>query len=90
MWVKERLLAIDKDERFLTYEVSDSNMGFGSYVATVKVTEEDGPNEDDCKIVWSFESDPVEGWRLEDLVSYLESSLKGMAERLKMALPITK
>ncbi|XP_028802141.1 lachrymatory-factor synthase-like [Neltuma alba] len=85
-WVKEKLLALDPIQRCLTYEVSDNNIGFKSYVATIKVL----PMASDvdvqgCKIEWSFESDPVEGWAFQDLVSYVDSSLHYMATKVQQA-----
>ncbi|KAF9613554.1 hypothetical protein IFM89_008945 [Coptis chinensis] len=85
-WVTERLLTIDKTDRSLSYEVVDSNMGLNSYVATIKVSEEGNNHQVGCLIEWSFEVDPVKGWRLEDLVSYVDSSLQGMTERMENAL----
>ncbi|KAL6011773.1 hypothetical protein ACLOJK_002238 [Asimina triloba] len=84
LWAKEKLLSIDPIRRSLSYEVIDSNLGFGWYVATVKVVEEEGRGG--CVMEWSFVSDPVEGWSLEGLISYIDASLKAMAERMQEAL----
>ncbi|KAL5702028.1 hypothetical protein ACHQM5_027297 [Ranunculus cassubicifolius] len=89
-WVKERLLAIDRDCRSLTYEVVDGNMGIKGYVTTMKVIEESSDEKDGCKIEWSFEADPIEVWRIEDLVEYVESTLQGMAEKMDKALSTQK
>ncbi|PQQ02017.1 hypothetical protein Pyn_05745 [Prunus yedoensis var. nudiflora] len=38
-------------------------------------------NHHRCKIEWLFVSDPVEGWRLEDFISYLHSCLQLIANK---------
>ncbi|PIA64734.1 hypothetical protein AQUCO_00100304v1 [Aquilegia coerulea] len=85
-WATERLLAIDQNDLCFSYEVVDSNMGFKSYVATIKVLQDDNSDPDRCNIEWSFEADPVEGWTLAYLVSYVESSLQAMTMRMEKAL----
>ncbi|KAE9594987.1 hypothetical protein Lal_00041221 [Lupinus albus] len=85
-WAKEKLLSIDPVQRCLSYEVNENNMGFKSYVATVKVL---AINEDakvgGCKIEWGFVSDPMEGWRLQDLNSFIDSHLQVMAKNIEAA-----
>ncbi|CAH8360708.1 unnamed protein product [Eruca vesicaria subsp. sativa] len=89
-WAKERLVEIDPMGRCLSYEVLENNVGFGSYVATVKVVPVDGGDETDggkaCWIEWSFVCDPVDGWKKEDLESYVEFCLKHMASKMEMNL----
>ncbi|XVF35410.1 hypothetical protein REPUB_Repub18cG0143100 [Reevesia pubescens] len=84
-WSKERLIAIDHSKRSLSYEMVDSNIGFNSYVATVKIV----PGDDDhdhhqngCVIEWSFTVDPVEGWQLDDMKKIYEVGLQGLAKRI--------
>lgn len=86
MWCHEKLLVIDPIERCLSYEVVENNMGFKLYKSTVKVMPMNGPDEGGCQIVWRFVADPVEGWKFEDLLGYIESSLQGMAERMEKTL----
>ncbi|RDY00967.1 Lachrymatory-factor synthase, partial [Mucuna pruriens] len=81
LWVKEKLLAIDPVQHCLSYEITENNMGFKSYVTTLKVL----PDRDGCKIEWGFVSDPVEGWSFQDLVAYVQSSLQSMAEKIQLA-----
>ncbi|XP_010249530.1 PREDICTED: lachrymatory-factor synthase-like [Nelumbo nucifera] len=89
-WAKEKLVAIDSKERWFSYEVTENNIGFNSYVATIKVfplkddVEDEG--EHGCEIEWSFVTDPIEGWALESLLSYIHSSLQVMAKRMEEAL----
>ncbi|KAB2629644.1 lachrymatory-factor synthase-like [Pyrus ussuriensis x Pyrus communis] len=73
-WAKEKLLTIDPIQRCLSYEITESNLGFKSYVATMQVVAMDGG--DGCKIEWSVVCDPIEGWGLDDFLSYLDSSLQ--------------
>ncbi|RXH72691.1 hypothetical protein DVH24_012375 [Malus domestica] len=67
-WSEEKLLTIDPIQRLLSYEVTESNLGFKSYVAM--------DSGDGCRIEWSFVSDPIEGWGLDDFLSYLDSSVQ--------------
>ncbi|KAG5031133.1 hypothetical protein AAZX31_06G083300 [Glycine max] len=85
-WTKEKLLAIDPVQRCLSYEIVENNMGFKSYVATLKVLPMNG---DGCKIDWGFVCDPVEGWSFQDLKLYLESSLQSMAKKIQLACSST-
>ncbi|CAJ2628048.1 unnamed protein product [Trifolium pratense] len=83
-WAKEKLLKIDPIKRCLSYEIVDNNMGFKSYVATLKV----GPIDDDeegagCVIEWGFVCDPFEGWTLQDFNSYIEYCLQFMAKKIE-------
>ena len=72
---QKKLLVIDPIQRSVIYEIIDSNMGFKSYVATVKILEinrddydkdKDKP-ADGCKIEWSYVCDRMEGWTFDDL-----------------------
>ncbi|CAH2077129.1 unnamed protein product [Thlaspi arvense] len=89
-WAKERLVEIDPIERCLSYEILDNNVGFRSYVATVKVMPVNGGDESDgrsdCRIEWSFVSDPVDGWKKEDLESYVDFCLKHLANKMETNL----
>ncbi|KAK3040974.1 hypothetical protein RJ639_029084 [Escallonia herrerae] len=79
-WAKERLLAIDHDEKSITYEIFECNIGFESYVSTLKVVPRGG---DGCVMEWSFAVDPVEGWKFEDLVKGYEEWLQGIANKME-------
>ncbi|GLT73371.1 hypothetical protein SLA2020_452350 [Shorea laevis] len=85
---KEKLLAIDPIKRCLSYEVIDNNVGIKSYVVTVMVLPIDGDDDGrhGCKIEWEFVCDPIEGWRFEDWVSYLEGNFRSMAKKIEDAL----
>ncbi|XP_010526099.1 PREDICTED: lachrymatory-factor synthase [Tarenaya hassleriana] len=83
-WAKERLVKFDPIGRCISYEILENNVGFGSYAATVKVNPTDGGDEGvGCEIEWSFVADPVEGWKKEDLDSYVEFSLKHMTKKME-------
>ncbi|KAJ4880674.1 Polyketide cyclase/dehydrase and lipid transport superfamily protein [Raphanus sativus] len=100
---------IDPVERCLSYEVLENNVGFRSYVATIKVTTVavadpglvltgvkpliggwvrhwtvDGGKV--CLLEWSFVSDPVDGWKKEDLESFVDFFLKNWANKMEMNL----
>ncbi|KDP34166.1 hypothetical protein JCGZ_07737 [Jatropha curcas] len=86
-WAKEKILIIDPIERLLSYEITESNMGFKSYVATFKVLPVDGDGQRRCRIDWSFVADPIQGWSLEDFSSYLNTSLQYMAKKIEETVP---
>ncbi|KAF8036235.1 hypothetical protein BT93_C2063 [Corymbia citriodora subsp. variegata] len=81
-WTKQKLLSIDPAERVFSYSIVDSNVGFNSYVSTVRVV----PKEDGCRIVWNYEVEPAEGWKPEHLDQFIGSGLRVMAERMEEAL----
>ncbi|XP_041006350.1 lachrymatory-factor synthase-like [Juglans microcarpa x Juglans regia] len=81
-WTKQKLLSIDKTELTFSYSIIDGNVGFNSYVTTIKVV----PNEDGCIVEWWYEVEPVEGWTQEDLKTFISSGLLVMAKRMEEAL----
>ncbi|KAK8535437.1 hypothetical protein V6N13_081566 [Hibiscus sabdariffa] len=83
-WTKQKLLSIDPDDMVFSYSIEEGNVGFDSYVSTVKVL----PEEDGCGIEWKYEVKPVEGWRLEDLDFFIGSGLQVMARRMEAALQL--
>lgn len=88
-WVKEKLLMIDPIKRRLSYEILENNMGFHSYVGTMQVVPINDIHHDvvlGCKIEWWVVCDPVDGWRLENLLDFLESSLPLVANTMEHAL----
>ncbi|KAK3438350.1 hypothetical protein EUGRSUZ_C02971 [Eucalyptus grandis] len=87
-WVNERLLMMDPGEKCFSYEVLDNNMGFKNYVATFRVMPmSDGDGKmGGCTIECSFVSDPIEGWGLQDLSSYLDFCLQYMAKKIESAI----
>ncbi|KAM3351277.1 hypothetical protein ACQJBY_023344 [Aegilops geniculata] len=78
-WSKERLLEVDAAGRSYSYEVVETNKGFGRYRATIGVE----PDPAGCVVRWSFEADPVKGWTLEGFVGFLEKLAHGVAKRLE-------
>ncbi|VVB10615.1 unnamed protein product [Arabis nemorensis] len=85
LWAKERLVMIDPIGRCLSYEVIENNVGFRTYVATVRVMQVDDDDQV-CRIEWSFVSDPVDGWKKEDLESYVDFCLKHMVNKMELNL----
>ncbi|KAK7292021.1 hypothetical protein RIF29_07639 [Crotalaria pallida] len=80
-WSKERLVAVDDADRSLKYEIIDSNIGFKSYVSTIRVLNHG--HDDGCKLEWSFAVDPVEGLVHEDLVGKYDVGLQLMAQKME-------
>ncbi|KAL6845075.1 hypothetical protein ACP4OV_024570 [Aristida adscensionis] len=85
-WSKERLVELDPAARRYSYEVVESNKGFGRYRATLRVE----PDPAGCAVAWSFEADPVEGWTLEGFVGFLDKLARGVARRLEEEIAATK
>lgn len=89
-WAREELLEIDHHARRLAYAVGGNSMGFGRYVATLSVVadaddEEAAAAGAGCRLAWSFECEPVQGWTRDGLLGYLDGALKGMAARIEQA-----
>ncbi|KAL8111302.1 lachrymatory-factor synthase-like [Apium graveolens] len=84
-WSKEKLVAIDESNLSLSYEIVDSNIGFNSYVSTVRVSPA-GAADHGCMIEWSFVVDPVNGWRVEDLLRKYQLGLESMAMKMEEAV----
>ncbi|KAJ7973804.1 lachrymatory-factor synthase-like [Quillaja saponaria] len=80
-WTKQKLLSIDPNELTFSYSIVDGNVGFNSYISKIKVV----PNEDGCHIEWQYEVEPVTGWTLGDLDSFISSGLQVMATRMQEA-----
>ncbi|KAL8109870.1 hypothetical protein AgCh_025821 [Apium graveolens] len=90
LWCHEKLIAIDENQRTLSYEIIANNMGMKMYKATIKVVPvEGGDDESGCEIKWLFVAEPVESWTYEAFMSYIESSIHGMAQKMERALQST-
>ncbi|KAK3041186.1 hypothetical protein RJ639_028665 [Escallonia herrerae] len=72
-WTKQKLISISPSDMCFSYSIIDGNVGFNSYVSSVKVV----PTEDGCDIEWAYEVEPVEGWKLEDLDCFIGSAEGG-------------
>ncbi|XP_059634916.1 lachrymatory-factor synthase-like [Cornus florida] len=83
-WTKQKLLSIDPTEMTFSYSIIDGNVGFNSYVSSVRVV----PREDGCNIEWCYEVEPVEGWVLENLDTFIGSGLQVMAKRMEEAVSV--
>lgn len=84
-YIKEKLVELDPTRRVLSYQVLENNIGLPveGYVGTAKVVDSGAGG---CAIEWSFVSDPIEGWKSEDMCSLLESTVKSIAERMEAAV----
>ncbi|KAL4307467.1 hypothetical protein S245_057057 [Arachis hypogaea] len=78
-WSKERLVAVDDADRSIKYEIVESNIGFKSYEATMRVVEE---SDGGCVIQWCFSVEPVQGWVFQDLLMKYRDGLKLMAAKI--------
>ncbi|OMO96209.1 Polyketide cyclase/dehydrase [Corchorus capsularis] len=91
-WCNEKLLAIDPTNLCLSYQVVENTVGLKNYVATLKVLPvfEDGKPAAaaGCKIELSFVSAPVQGFKLEGFVSYVDGCVQFMAKKLEDAAAI--
>ncbi|CAL4947655.1 unnamed protein product [Urochloa decumbens] len=85
-WSKERLLEMDDAGRWYSYEVVESNKGFGRYRATLAVEHDPAG----CAVRWSFEADPVKGWTQEGFVAFLDKLARGVAKRLEEEINVVE
>jgi hypothetical protein len=85
-WSRERLVGIDHAGRWYSYELVESNKGFGRYRATVRVE----PDPAGCAVAWSFEADPVQGWTLDGFVGFLDKLARGASRRRSWAKPTSR
>uniref|UniRef100_A0ACD5VW65 Uncharacterized protein n=1 Tax=Avena sativa TaxID=4498 RepID=A0ACD5VW65_AVESA len=96
LWAREQLLEADHAARRLRYAVVASNMGFGRYVATLRVLDDEDHDHEDasggggCRISWAFDCDAVrgEGWSEAALAARLGASVEGMAERVEQLVAV--
>ncbi|KAG8375613.1 hypothetical protein BUALT_Bualt10G0118600 [Buddleja alternifolia] len=84
-WSKERLVVIDRAQMTFTYEMVDCNIGYKSYVSTVKIVLGD-EKRGGCAVEWWISLDPVVGWKLEDLVKKYEVGLELMVKKMEAAI----
>ncbi|KAK7379970.1 hypothetical protein VNO78_32270 [Psophocarpus tetragonolobus] len=85
-WTKQKLLFIDPTHRIFSYSIVDGNVGFHSYVSTLKLLPNPDPEISACLIEWLYEVDPVPGWQLQHLHSFIHTGLQVMAQRMHAAL----
>ena len=80
-------MAVDHEDRALVYEVLENNIGFESYVATMRIV----PNSGDTRgeffgVEWSFAVDPIEGWSLDGMSRLYEETLENIVNKMKDSL----
>ncbi|WCJ29499.1 Polyketide cyclase/dehydrase and lipid transport superfamily protein [Euphorbia peplus] len=80
LWSKDKLVKIDDKDMSLTYEMLDNNVGMKGYVCTYKVVEVDAAN---CKIEWSFQSDPIEGKTVEQFRTHRDNILRTFVQKIQ-------
>ncbi|KAF5207861.1 Lachrymatory-factor synthase [Thalictrum thalictroides] len=86
-WSIEKLLSIDPIQFTFTYELLDGNIGFESYVSTMRLlTLDEKDDKDGCLIEWSFVVNPVKGWKLENLIEKYQKGLERMAKKIEEGL----
>ncbi|XP_031277809.1 lachrymatory-factor synthase-like [Pistacia vera] len=83
-WANEKLLMIDANQKCFSYEVTDNNIGFNNYVATIKVFPINADDQQKgCIVEWSFVTDPVPGWKFENLLSNFNYCLQYMGKKME-------
>ncbi|PWA56554.1 hypothetical protein CTI12_AA417710 [Artemisia annua] len=82
-WSKERLVAVDTNQMSMSYEMVDCNVGFKSYLSTIKIVPTGAKG---CVVEWSFEVDPVEGLTYEFLVQKYQNGLDQATKKMEDAL----
>ncbi|RDX63094.1 Lachrymatory-factor synthase, partial [Mucuna pruriens] len=83
-WTKQKLLSIDPTNWTFSYSIVDGNVGFHSYVSTLKLLPK--PHDQGCEIEWFYQVEPVLGWKLDYLHSFIDTGLQIMAQRMQAAL----
>ncbi|XP_050365728.1 lachrymatory-factor synthase-like [Argentina anserina] len=78
LWGKEKLISMDPIKRCLSYEIIESNMGFGWYVGTMQVIPMN--NDEGCIIEWSFVCDPIERMSSKDILFFIQKMAKNIEE----------
>lgn len=71
----------------LTYQILDSNIGFNSYVSTLKVVP--AAEGAAAAVEWWITLDPVAGWDLEHLVIRYQVGLHLMVKKMEDAVLIS-
>ncbi|CAI9267841.1 unnamed protein product [Lactuca saligna] len=79
-WSKERLVAVDRNKMSMSYEMVDCNVGFKSYLSTLKVV---GGGDEGCVIEWLFAVDPVEGLTYDYLLQKYQDGLDQTAKKME-------
>nr|XP_043612048.1 lachrymatory-factor synthase-like [Erigeron canadensis] len=82
-WSKERLVAVDPKQMSMSYEMVDCNVGFKSYLSTIKVVS-NGANG--CVVNWSFSINPIEGLTYVYLVEKYQNGLDQATKKMEDAL----
>ncbi|KAI3743588.1 hypothetical protein L1987_61298 [Smallanthus sonchifolius] len=82
-WSKERLVAVDHEKMTMSYEMVDCNVGFKSYLSTIKIVCGDGEG---CEVEWSFDVNPLEGLTYEDLVQKYQNGLDKTTKKMEDGL----
>ncbi|XP_074277288.1 lachrymatory-factor synthase [Silene latifolia] len=85
-WSKERLIAVDEVNMSLSYEIVDSNIGFNSYVSTIRIIPVIADTGNGCVIEWCFTVDPVQGLTFEDLLRKYQVGLHKMVKTMQHSL----
>uniref|UniRef100_A0A0E0JMX5 Bet v I/Major latex protein domain-containing protein n=1 Tax=Oryza punctata TaxID=4537 RepID=A0A0E0JMX5_ORYPU len=87
LWAREELLELDDTARRIQYSMLDNNMGFGRYVATLRLLEIDGDGEEGaCKISWAYDCEPVRGMNEEGIVGFVTNCVKSIANKIEEAV----
>ncbi|KAK4280935.1 hypothetical protein QN277_012487 [Acacia crassicarpa] len=81
-WTKQKLQSIDPTNMTLSYIITESNVGFFSYVATWRVRD----CEEGGEVEWEYEVEPAQGWTLQMLDSFANSGIQVMGKRMEADL----
>ncbi|KAJ0687457.1 putative polyketide cyclase/dehydrase, START-like domain superfamily [Helianthus annuus] len=82
-WSKERLVAVDHENMAMSYEMVDCNVGFKSYLSTIRVVGGDGKG---CVIEWLFSVNPIDGLTYEDLFQRYQTRLDQTTKKMEDSL----
>ncbi|KAL2651235.1 hypothetical protein R1flu_019363 [Riccia fluitans] len=79
-WAREKLLALDDENRTLSYAMLENNFGLSGYRATYRLHDQgDGA----VLVDWSFEVDPIAGSTEQKTADYMTGVFRSVLKKLE-------
>ncbi|XP_076949999.1 lachrymatory-factor synthase-like [Bidens hawaiensis] len=82
-WSKERLVAVDHENMLMSYEMVDCNIGFKSYLSTIKIVPGDAEG---FVVEWSYVVNPIDGLTYDVLLEKYQIGLDQTTKKMEDAL----
>lgn len=84
-WIKERLVSMDSASHSYVYRMEASNVGLDGSVNTLKLVDY---GDNSTFVYWSFEINPLEGVRQDNIIDYLGFLYKSCINRIESVIQI--